>query len=154
MSIPGYKCLILDTYHQGNTGIYVSKVMRIRGYFSKPKGVLEQKSRGNAAHMQRTVIEILFYTRLLNVLRTVGKSTRSASRHSSSSSPPPPPPPLGPVSSCPGCTSALGLLYNPKYSNQYRFNNTVLHIKRHRSLTEAVLVSFGSTSGFPKTLEP
>jgi len=29
--------------------IYVSKDMRIRGYFSKPKGVLEQKRLGNAA---------------------------------------------------------------------------------------------------------
>ena len=59
---------------------------------------------------------------------------------------------LGPVSLCPGCTSALGLLCNPKYSNQYRLNNPVPLIKRHRSLTEAVLISFGSTSGFPKTL--
>jgi len=32
---------------------------------------------------------------------------------------------LGPVSLCPRCTSALGLLCNPKYSNQYRFNNPV-----------------------------
>jgi len=51
-----------------------------------------------------------------------------------------------------GCTSALGLLCDPKYSNQYRFNNPVPLINRHRSLTEAVLISFGSTSGFPKTL--
>jgi hypothetical protein len=58
----------------------------------------------------------------------------------------------GPVSLFRGCTSALGLLCNPKYSNQYRFSNRVPLIKRHRSLTEAVLTSFGSTSGFPKTL--
>jgi len=58
---------------------------------------------------------------------------------------------LGPVSLCPGCTSALCLLCNPKYSNQYKFNNPVPLIKRHRSLTEAVLISFGSTSGFPET---
>jgi hypothetical protein len=28
-------------------------------------------------------------------------------------------------------------LCNPKYSNQYRFNNPVPLLKRHRSLTEA-----------------
>jgi hypothetical protein len=32
---------------------------------------------------------------------------------------------LGPVSLCPGCTSAFGLLYSPKYSNQHRFNSPV-----------------------------
>jgi hypothetical protein len=58
---------------------------------------------------------------------------------------------IGPVSLCPGCASALGLLYNPKYSIQHRFNSPV-RIKRQRSLTEAVLISFGSTSGFPRTL--
>jgi hypothetical protein len=65
-------------------------------------------------------------------------------QHSSSSS-------LGSVSLCPGCTSALGLLWNPKYSNQYRFNNPVLLIKKQRSLTEGVLIAFSSISGFPKT---
>jgi len=54
---------------------------------------------------------------------------------------------LGPVSLCPGYTSVLGLLYNPKYSNQYRFSNPVPLIKRQRSLTEAVLISFRSTNG-------
>jgi len=119
--------------------------VRIRGYFSKPKGVLEQKSWGNTALTERTVVEVLFYTRLLNVVRTV-KSTRSASRHSSSYSYSPSSFPLGPVSLWPGCTSALGLLCNPKYSNQCRFSNPV-------PLSEAVLTSFGSTSGFPKTLQ-
>jgi len=47
---------------------------------------------------------------------------------------------LGPVTLCPGCTSALGLLCNPKYSTQYRLNNPVPLIKRQRSLTEAVLI--------------
>ena len=60
---------------------------------------------------------------------------------------------LGPVTLCPRCTSALGLLCNPKYSNQYTFNNPLPLIKRHRSLTEAVLISFGPTNGFPKTLQ-
>jgi hypothetical protein len=41
---------------------------------------------------------------------------------------------LGPVSLCPGCTSALG-------SIQLRFNNPVPLIKRQRSLTEAMLIS-------------
>jgi hypothetical protein len=35
---------------------------------------------------------------------------------------------------------------------QHRFSSSVTLIKRHRSLTEAVLISFGSTNGFPKTL--
>jgi hypothetical protein len=35
---------------------------------------------------------------------------------------------------------------------QHRSSSPVTLIKRHRSLTEAVLISFGSTSGFPKTL--
>jgi capsular polysaccharide biosynthesis protein len=42
-----YKFLILDTYHQ-NTYIYVSKNVRIRGYFSKSKGVREQKRLGTS----------------------------------------------------------------------------------------------------------
>ena len=57
--------------------------MRIRGCFSKSKGVLEQKSWGNTALMQRTVTEVPLNKRLLNVARTV-KSTRSASRHTHS----------------------------------------------------------------------
>jgi hypothetical protein len=48
---------------------------------------------------------------------------------------------LGPVSLCPGCTSALGLLCSPKHSIQHRFNNPVPLIKRQRSLTETVLIS-------------
>jgi hypothetical protein len=56
-----------------------------------------------------------------------------------------------PVTLCPGCTPALCLLCNPKYSNQYTFNSPVSLIKRHRSLTEAVLISFGSTGRFPQT---
>jgi hypothetical protein len=59
---------------------------------------------------------------------------------------------LGPISLCHGCTSALGLLCNPKYSNQYIFSNAVPLIKRYRSLTETVLIYFGSANGFPKTL--
>jgi hypothetical protein len=59
---------------------------------------------------------------------------------------------LGPVSLCPGCTSALGLLCSPKHSIQHRFSNPVPLIKRQRSLTEAVLISFGSAVNFPKTL--
>jgi hypothetical protein len=46
-SLLRYKFLILDTYHQ-ELYIYVSKDVRIRGYFSKPKGISEQKSLGNA----------------------------------------------------------------------------------------------------------
>jgi hypothetical protein len=64
----------------------------------------------------------------------------------------PPPPSVGPVSRCPGSTSALGLLCSPKHSIQHRFNNPVPLIKGQRSLTEAVLISFGSASSFPKTL--
>ena len=58
-----------------------------------------------------------------------------------------------PVSLPSGCTTTLGLLYRPKHSIQHRFNNTVPLIKRQRSLTEAVLMSFGSTISFPKTLQ-
>jgi hypothetical protein len=73
-------------------------------------------------------------------------SSSSPSSSSSSS--------LGPVSLHPGCTPALGLLYNPKYSIQHRFNSPVPLIKRQRSLTEVVLVSFGSTSEFQMTIFP
>jgi len=58
---------------------------------------------------------------------------------------------LGPVSLYPGCTSALSLLCNPKHSVQHRFSNSVPLIKRQRSLTDAVLISFGSAVSFPKT---
>jgi hypothetical protein len=61
---------------------------------------------------------------------------------------------LGPVSIIASvCTAALGVLCNPKYSIQPRFSSPVPRIKRQRSLTEAVLMSFGSTSRFPKTLK-
>jgi hypothetical protein len=59
---------------------------------------------------------------------------------------------LGSVRLCPGCTTALGLLCNPKYSNQHRSNSPVPLMKRQGSYIEAVLISFGSTSEFPKTL--
>ena len=59
---------------------------------------------------------------------------------------------LGPVSLCSRCTTAVGVLYSPKHSIQHRFNNPVLLIKRQRSLTKAVLMSFGSTISFPKAL--
>jgi hypothetical protein len=59
---------------------------------------------------------------------------------------------LGPVSLCPGCTSAIGLLCSPKHSIQHRFNNPVPLIRRQRSLTEAVLISFGSAISLPKAL--
>jgi len=41
-----YKYLILDAYHP-NIVITLSKEVRIRGYFSKPKRVREQKCLGN-----------------------------------------------------------------------------------------------------------
>jgi hypothetical protein len=53
---------------------------------------------------------------------------------------------------CPGCTAAEGLLCNPKHYIQHRFSSPVPLIKRQRFLTEAVLISFGSTNGYPKTL--
>ena len=74
---------------------------------------------------------------------TKGIKTSSSSSPTSS---------LGPVSLCPGRTLALGLLCSPKHSVQHRFNNTVPLIKRQTSLTEAVLISFGSAISFPKTL--
>jgi hypothetical protein len=46
-SVLSYKYLILGTYHR-TLYIYVSKGVRIRGYFSKPKGVGEQRRLGNA----------------------------------------------------------------------------------------------------------
>jgi hypothetical protein len=62
--------------------------------------------------------------------------------HSSSSS--------GPLSLCRKCTSALGLLCNPKYSHQYRFHKPAPLIKRHRSLTEAALYIFWFDKRVPK----
>jgi hypothetical protein len=59
----------------------------------------------------------------------------------------------GPSPFCPIITSALGLLYNPKHSTQHTFSSPVPRINRQRSLTEAVLISFGSTNRFPKTLQ-
>jgi len=47
-SVLRYKYLILDTYHQDILYIYVSKDVRIRGYFSKAKKVCEKKSLGNS----------------------------------------------------------------------------------------------------------
>jgi hypothetical protein len=40
-----------------------------------------------------------------------------------------------------------------KYSIQHRFNGPFPLIKRQRSLTEALLISFGSTTESPKTLK-
>jgi hypothetical protein len=61
---------------------------------------------------------------------------------------------VGPVSIIvPVSTSALGLSCDPKYSTQHRFSSPVPLTERQRSLTEVVLISFGSTSGFPKTLK-
>ena len=57
-----------------------------------------------------------------------------------------------PVNWCPGHTSAFSLLCSPQHSIQHMFNHPVLLIKSQRSLTEAVLLSFGSTNIFPKTL--
>jgi hypothetical protein len=44
-SVLRYKFVILDTYP--DIYIYAIKDVRIRGYFSKPKGVRDQKSLGN-----------------------------------------------------------------------------------------------------------
>jgi len=44
--VPRYKFFILDTYHPRTIYNYVSKDVRIRRYFSKPKGVREQKMFG------------------------------------------------------------------------------------------------------------
>ena len=50
ISVVRYKFLILDTYHP-HTIFYLSKDVRIRGYFSKPKGIGEQKK--SAKHWSR-----------------------------------------------------------------------------------------------------
>jgi hypothetical protein len=49
----------------------------------------------------------------------------------------------GPISRCSGCTTAVGLLCNPKWFIQHKFINPVPLTKRHRSFNEAVLISFG-----------
>jgi hypothetical protein len=73
---------------------------------------------------------------------------------SSSAAAPLPPPPLGPVSMiAPVSTAAVGLLCNPKYCIQHRFHNPMPRMKRQRSLTEAVRMSFSSTTTYPKTLK-
>jgi hypothetical protein len=41
-----YKYLIVNTFHS-ESYIYVSKDVRIRGYFSKPEEVRKQRSLGN-----------------------------------------------------------------------------------------------------------
>ena len=46
----------------------------------------------------------------------------------------------------------FALLCNPKHCFQQRFSNPVLLTKRQRSLTEALLVSFGATVSPPKVL--
>jgi hypothetical protein len=43
-----YTFLISDTYHR-EMYVHMSKDVRIRGYFSKPKGVREEESVGNTA---------------------------------------------------------------------------------------------------------
>jgi hypothetical protein len=40
-------------------------------------------------------------------------------------------------------------LCNPNHTIQHRFSSPVTLIKRQSSLTVAVLISFGSTNGFP-----
>jgi hypothetical protein len=42
---------------------------------------------------------------------------------------------------CPGCTSALCLMRDPKYSIQHRFSRPVPLLKRQGSFTEVVLIS-------------
>jgi hypothetical protein len=59
---------------------------------------------------------------------------------------------LGPVCLSSGSTSALRLIVRTLNFHQHRFSIPVSLIKRHRSLSEAVLISFGSTNYFPKML--
>jgi hypothetical protein len=74
--------------------------------------------------------------------------------HFVASPPPPPPPPPGPISmNAPVSTTAIGLLCNPKYCIQPKFHNPVPRMKRQRSLTEAVRMSVGSTTRYPKKLK-
>jgi hypothetical protein len=87
----------------------------------------------------------IFINSLIQITPAGRLAQHSSSSSSSSSS-------SGPISRCPTCTSAYGLLCSPKHSIQHRFNSPVPLIKRQRSLTEAVLISFGSANSFPKTL--
>jgi hypothetical protein len=59
---------------------------------------------------------------------------------------------LGPVCIGSGCTSALKAYCATLNFYQHRFIIPVSLIKRQRSLTEVVLISFSLTSGFPKIL--
>jgi len=69
MSVLRYKFLILDTFHQGT--LYLRKQgCEDPWLFFETKGVFEQKSWGNTALMQRTVTEVLLYTRVLHVAGT------------------------------------------------------------------------------------
>jgi len=83
MSVLRYKCLILDIYLQDT--LY----LREQGYedpwlfFEAKRGPRAKMFGKKTALMQRTVTEVLLYTRLLNVAQTV-KITRSASRHTHS----------------------------------------------------------------------
>jgi len=56
-SVLRYKFLILDTCHLDT--LFVSKDMRTRDYFSKPKGIHQQKGLGNTAliHMCHTTFK-------------------------------------------------------------------------------------------------
>jgi hypothetical protein len=61
-SILRYKFLIFDTYHSDTIYTYVSMDMRIRGYFSKPKGArVQTKSLGNTAVVSDTLNQQLRY---------------------------------------------------------------------------------------------
>jgi hypothetical protein len=46
--------------------IYVSKDVRIRGYFTKPKGVRKQKSLGNTALQHRSHLKMLLISAINN----------------------------------------------------------------------------------------
>jgi hypothetical protein len=56
-SVLRYTFSILDTYHPGT--IYVSKDVRIRGYFSKPEGVRQQKSYGKHCCKAKRLLYVL-----------------------------------------------------------------------------------------------
>jgi hypothetical protein len=47
---------------------------------------------------------------------------------------------------------SLRLIVQPQYFVQHTVNNPAPRMKRQKSLIEDVLMSFGSTIGFPKTL--
>jgi hypothetical protein len=46
---------------------------------------------------------------------------------------------------------SLRLIVLPQYYIQHSLDNPALRMKKHRSLIEAVLMSFGSIISFPKT---